>query len=170
MADLARALIAPAAQQVLSRVRIDILQESIEAGVASGEMKQTIHDGGTEEGDKQCKHYFGDGIYARSMLIPAGVCVIGKIHKQARIVIIAQGKCRFVDEFQTRTVEAPWIGEFQAGSKTAVFAHTDTLWVACLGTDAQDSKTAFSDLVVATRAEYDAFEQMKEPAKCLSEQ
>ena len=129
-----------------ARARIDALEQKLRSSIASGVFQETLHDGGTEEGNGECQHFFGDGVYVRSLLIPAGTCVIGRLHKQARVCLILAGRCRIVDEYQELFVQAPWIGEFRAGSKTAVFAETDTLWAACLGTDLKDSKTAFDAL------------------------
>lgn len=151
--------------QMLARHKIDILESSMREAVAAGEQEQTLFDGGTEEGDGQCQHAFGDGVYARSLLIPAGTCVVGKIHKQARVVIIAQGHCRFVDEFHEQEVKAPWMGEFKPGTKTAVYAFTDTVWVACLATEHKDSREAFASLVVDTHPEYiEHIQKLEEPA------
>lgn len=128
----------PSEGRLAVRARIEDLEAALRTQVAAGELEQTIFDAATEQGADQCKHYYGDGVYLRSLWIPAGTCVIGKLHKQARICVIAAGRCVFTDEFQRHEVEAPWIGEFQAGTKTAVLALTDTLWIAAFGTDITD--------------------------------
>ena len=151
--------------RIKQRSSIEALQESMTDLIERGEIPQTIWDGGTKEGDAQCQHAFGDGVYCRSLLIPAGTCVIGKIHKQDRVVIIAQGRCRFVDEYHEGTVEAPWMGEFRKGSKTAVFAETDTVWVACVATDSKDSRTAFDELTVGDHETYWALLEAREEAE-----
>jgi hypothetical protein len=132
---------------------IEALESAIGKGVLDGEFEQTIFEGGTPEGDAQCQHYFGDGVYVRTLMIPAGTCVIGRLHLQARVCMILSGTCRFVDEFQEHTVSAPWVGEFKPGTKTAVFAETDTLWAACMGTDLKDPQTAFYKLTLASHDE-----------------
>ncbi len=141
--------------QLAVRGRIDGLQWKMEKEIEAGDMEQTIVDC-TKDPD-QADHYYGEGVYARALLIPAGTCVIGHIHKQDRICIIAQGKCTFVDEWQNKTVEAPYVGEFKAGSKTAVYAHTDTLWVACLGTNSKDAGVIIDDLVEASHEDYQLY-------------
>jgi len=67
--------------------------------------------------------------------------------------MIMSGRCRFTDEFQDQVVEAPWIGEFKAGTQTIVYAETDTLWAAAMGTDMKDPRTAFYKLTCANREE-----------------
>lgn len=143
------------AHRLEARRRIESLEAGLAEGLASGKVGATVHNGGTEEGDAECDHYFAEGVYARSVLIPAGTAVVGRVHKQSRVCIVAQGTCTFMDEHQQRKVAAPWVGEFAAGSKTCVFAHTDTLWIACVGTDLKDSRTAFGVLSAATYEEYE---------------
>lgn len=138
------------------RYNIESLEASLKEKVSNNEFEQTVFAADTPEGDAQVAHFFGDGVYARSLLIPEGTAVVGRLHKQARICIIAQGRCTFTDEFQTRTVEAPWVGEFKAGTKTAVFAHTDTLWVACLGTELKKGMDVVQALTCSNHNEYHA--------------
>ncbi len=148
--------------QLETRNKIDLLEELMHEGIDSGAMVETLHDGATPEGQDQCDHFFGDGVYARGLLIPAGTAVVGKIHKQARICVIAQGDCTFCDEFQTRHVEAPWAGEFKGGTKTAVFAHSDTYWVACVGTELNDPQRILEELSAISYDEYNAFANAKQ--------
>lgn len=131
--------------QLQVRKTIDTFQESLEKEIESGNIEQTIVD--CKKDNSQANHYFGEGVYARSLFIPAGTAVVGHIHKQDRVCIIAQGKCTFVDEWHKETVEAPYVGEFKAGSKTAVYAHTDTVWVACLGTDLDTADEVVNELL-----------------------
>ena len=74
-------------------------------------------------------HIFEDGLYARAILIPAGVTLVGKIHKHAHhnhihfgdiIVASESGLFRYMDE--NDFVSAP-------GTKRVVHALEDTLWI-----------------------------------------
>ncbi len=107
-------------------------------------------------GEGECQHIFHDGLYARGLLIPAGELVIGRLHRQDRICIIASGSCIFVDENQRKEVSAPWFGAFKKGSKTAVYALSDVYWIAILRTELTDSRTAFESLTCASHEEYQA--------------
>lgn len=153
-------LTARTSSQLATRTAIDTLQSSLESEIDKGSIEQTIVD--CKKDNSQAKHYFGEGVYARSLLIPAGTAVVGHIHKQDRVCIIAKGKCTFVDEWHRETVEAPYIGEFKAGSKTAVYAHTDTLWVACLGTDSKDPDIMVNELLVDSFEDYQLYLENKE--------
>ena len=143
-------------KQLSIRRSIEDMEFRLKAAVADGEADETVAAAGTEEGEEQTKHYYGDGVYARSLLIPAGTAVVGRVHQQARICMIMQGRCTFTDEYHRKTVEAPWIGEFKAGTKTAVFAHTDTLWVATLGTELDDSFDIIDTLTCENHEQYHA--------------
>ena len=140
--------------QLAIRSKIDGLQATMEKAVEDGELEQNIED--CEKNFDQANHYHGQGVYARSLFIPAGTCVVGKIHKQDRICMIMQGECTFVDEWHKETVKAPYIGEFKAGSKTAVYAHTDCLWVACMGTDEKHADGLLG-LIESTHEDYQLY-------------
>ncbi len=156
-----QSLVVRTPSQLVVRNHIDGLQQTMESEIAKGDMVQTIVDC-IDEPD-QASHYYGEGIYARALLIPAGTCVIGHIHKYNRICIIAQGNCTFVDEWQKKTVDAPYIGEFKAGSKTAVYAHTDTLWVACVSNKSNNTDQDMSDFVETSHEDYQLYlEQLEE--------
>lgn len=128
------------------RTEIDALEDSLRAAIDSKAVELTHHDAVTDEGNAEGMHFFGDGVYVRGVEIPAGCMVVGKIHKQRRVCIVAKGTCSFVDEFSRQIVTAPWCGEFNSDSKTAVYAHTDTVWYACVGTDITDPQEAIKAL------------------------
>ena len=159
----------PASGRLAVRASIEDLESALFAKVADGTFEQTIFAADTPEGSDQCKHYYGDGVYLRSLWIPAGTCVVGKLHKQARVCVIAAGKCVFVDEFQRQEVEAPWIGEFQSGTKTAVVAITDTLWIAAFGTEIKDPIRFVQERTAVNHEEYAALMAAGE-TPCLSQQ
>ena len=142
-------------QQLAVRSQIENLESSLHEEIDSGRIEQTIVN--CKEDNSQAHHYFGDGVYCRSLLIPKNTVVVGHLHKQARVCIIAQGTCTFVDEFRKETVSAPWIGEFKAGSKTVVLAHEDTLWVACLGTDEKDADVIVGELLAEDHQDYERY-------------
>jgi len=145
----------PTPKQLAVRTGIDSLEFSMKKEIAAGNIKQTIDDCAVNP--DQADHYFGDKIYARGLWIPAGTVVVSKLHSQARVCIIAAGKCTFVDEWQKETVKAPYVGEFKRGSKTAVYAHTDTYWIACLGTELTDPSEIIEELVFPDHEDYQMY-------------
>lgn len=147
-------LLARTEGQLATRSNIDAIEAVMRAGIASGELEEVLHDGETEAGDDECDHFFAQGVYARGVLIPAGTAVVGKLHKQSRVCIVAKGDCQFTDEFHSERIQAPWVGEFKGGTKTAVYAHTDTYWVAVTGTDLKDPTEILQTLSAKDHAEY----------------
>jgi len=130
----------------------------MEQGVAQGLMEQTLYDAASEKGQEQVDHLFSQGMYARGLWIPAGTTVVGRLHAQPRICVIAAGHCHWIDEYhdEAQEVRAPWMGSFEAGSKTAVFAIEDTYWIAFLATELKSADNIVEQLTTTTHQEYEA--------------
>lgn len=75
------------------------------------------------------EHYFAPGVYGRVMHIPAGMCVVGKIHKHAHLNVITKGRIKVVTEFGESVLVGPTIFVSEPGTKRAVYALTDTDWL-----------------------------------------
>jgi hypothetical protein len=149
-------LLNPSPGQIATRRRIDDLEAAIRGAVAAGEMEQTFHDGTTEEGDQEAEHHFAQGVYVRSMWLPRGTVIVGRMHIQSRICIVSAGHCKWWDEFNPEPVEvrAPWIGEFKPGSKTVVAVIEDTYWTAVTGTELTEPMEILSRLSTSNAGEY----------------
>lgn len=79
------------------------------------------------QADCPVEHYFSDGIYARQLTIPAGVCIVGAKHKTNHLLMFVSGTCLVSDNGQEAVrVEAPFMTETKAGTKRAITALTDT--------------------------------------------
>lgn len=98
------------------------------------------------------EHYQIEGVYARSLFIPAGMCAVGKIHNHEHIAILAQGTMRIFDEEFT----APFICITPAGTKRAVYAVTDCTFINVIRTDL----TEIAD--IEAEAVSDTFEEFEE--------
>lgn len=81
-----------------------------------------------EQVDCPVKHYFAPGLYAREITMPAGVCVVGKIHKHSHVNTISKGRCRVVTEFGSEVYAAPVSFVSLAGTKRAVYVEEETVW------------------------------------------
>lgn len=143
-------------RQIECRRQIADLEASLRQEISEGRMEQTAHDATSVEGDSEVQHHYGDGVYVRSQWLPAGSVTVGRMHLQARVCIVSAGRCRWIDEFNPEPVEvqAPWVGEFKAGSKTVVVAIEDTYWSAILGTDLKDSLEIAGNLTTLGADEY----------------
>lgn len=75
------------------------------------------------------QHHFAPHVYGRTMIIPAGMCVVGKIHKEAHLNVITRGVIKVVTEFGEDILEGPKTWVSQPGTKRAVYAIEETEWI-----------------------------------------
>lgn len=109
------------------------------------------------------KHSFADGIYVREIFLPKGVLVVGKIHKHEHPNFILKGEVTvFTESGGCERIKAPCSMISPAGTKRAVLAKEDTVWVTVHSnpTNTQDLKE-LEDLIIAKN--YDEYE------KCVAE-
>lgn len=89
--------------------------------------------GGTPECDKglcPLKHHFGDGTYAREILMPKGVLLVSKIHKEKNPYFILKGDVSVMNEKgEVTRFKAPHSGMTTPGTQRILFMHEDTIWV-----------------------------------------
>lgn len=81
-----------------------------------------------EQVELTVKHYFASGVYARELHIPAGTCLVGKIHNFPQINVLSQGKIAVVTEEGYSELEAPLTFVSPSGTKRAGYTLTDTVW------------------------------------------
>lgn len=68
-------------------------------------------------------------MYARELTVPAGMLIVGKIHKHAHFLFVLKGRAQVVSEFGSEEVTSGHISVSPAGVKRAVLALEDTLFV-----------------------------------------
>lgn len=73
-------------------------------------------------------HHFADGLYSRTIHIPANVCLTGKVHKTEHINIISAGEITVWTEAGMRRLSAPCVFVSQPGTKRAGWTHAPTVW------------------------------------------
>ena len=79
--------------------------------------------------------HFADGLYARELFIPAGVCLVGALHKTNHIFTVSQGECYAVTHEGKEHIVAPYTGQTRPGTKRVIYAVTDTVWTTYHPTD-----------------------------------
>lgn len=113
-------------------------------------------------------HHFAPGAYGREIHIPAGMLVVGKIHKHAHVNILSQGQVLVYTEYGPESFRAPrtWVSE--PGTKRVVYAVSDVVWTTIHVTNETDLE-AIEDVVIAKSYEdYEAFRQLTHEDKvCL---
>ena len=98
----------------------------------------------------EVKHYFAPGVYARSVFIPAGALVTGKIHKTEHLNILAQGRIEISNLGESKEMVAPFIYVSPPGTKRAGYAHEDSLWITIHVTEETDLEQLENDLVTTS--------------------
>ena len=75
-------------------------------------------------------HSFADGIYVREIFIPAGMMIVGKIHKHNHPNFLMAGKVSMITEDGgAKLMEGPQSLISPAGCKRALYTHTPTWWI-----------------------------------------
>ena len=92
-------------------------------------------------------HRFTDGIYAREITIPEGVCLVGARHKTRHFFIVSQGECIINDGYNITTLEAPYMGITEPGTKRAITALYDTVFTTFHVTDKTDVDEIEADII-----------------------
>ena len=141
----------------VTRARIYELEDALAASVGAGNLRE-------ERG--ALKHHFLPGVYARELAIPAETIIVSKLHKLPRLCVISKGEVSFTTEFGTKRVIAPYSEVFPAGSKVALFTHTDVVWTTIHATDGLKSESDLDELegllIAENHEEYDTYYLNKE--------
>ena len=101
------------------------------------------------------QHYQIKGVYARTMFVPAGMLVTGKIHNFESIGILAQGTMRITNGETSVIVSAPYIAVDKPGIKRLGYAETDCTFISVHRTDAEEITDIEDELVSDTFEEYE---------------
>lgn len=88
--------------------------------------------------DGMLRHYFADGLYAREITIPAGMLLVGKIHRTRHICVVSKGDITVVTEEGMMRLRAPATIISPPGTKRAVYTHEETVWTVFHPTEETD--------------------------------
>jgi hypothetical protein len=84
------------------------------------------------------KHNFSRNVYAREMKMPAGMLIVGKIHRYENLNILSEGEVSVLSQDGVMRVKAPFTFVSGPGSKRAIYAHSDVTWTTIHGTPERD--------------------------------
>lgn len=107
--------------------------------------------------DLPITHRYSRGVYSRTMYMPRGTILTGRIHKYSQINILLRGEVSVLTEEGMVRVKAPFVVESPAGTKRAMYAHEESEWMTIMGTDITDPDQALDELTAWTYEEYDQF-------------
>ena len=108
-------------------------------------------------------HKFSDGMYVREIFIPAGCFVVGKIHKHDHPNFLLSGETIVVTEEGTQELKGPLSMISKAGTKRALYAKTDLVWVTVHlnPTNTTDLAELEKEIIAPSYLEYEKFKQLK---------
>lgn len=75
----------------------------------------------------EVRHFFTPGVYAREMYMPAGACVIGKVHLRDHLCV-ALGDVSVYSPSGLKRYTGYHVFETKAGTQRTLFAHDATWW------------------------------------------
>lgn len=102
--------------------------------VIAGSMREKVenleaHMRDMPQAELVTNHYFADGIYARELLHPEGALIVGKVHKREHLLIVTKGRLRIAMNEEVRFVEAPAVLVSAPGTKRALLALEDSVYM-----------------------------------------
>ena len=106
------------------------------------------------------KHSFVNGIYTREIFIPAGMWIVGKIHRHSHPNFLMQGMVTVVTEEGVKRIAAPCAMVSPAGTKRLLFTHTDTVWITVHRTDATTPEQAEEEIIAKSYAELEGAKEV----------
>ena len=104
-------------------------------------LQDAIISEGRDVGPASCpvKHHFAPGSYGREMTLPAGLVVVGKIHKHAHINVISKGRVQvFTEQEGVLELAAPCTFVSSPSTKRVVYVLEETVWTTVHVTDKTD--------------------------------
>lgn len=73
------------------------------------------------------EHTFGPGFYARTITIPAGTVLTGKVHRTEHIFMVVKGDITLITEEGRVRVQGGYQTISKPGTKRAGYAHTEVV-------------------------------------------
>lgn len=77
----------------------------------------------------EAEHFFAPKMYGRRFTMPAGMLVVGKIHRHAHLMMVLKGRAIVVTEFGRDEVSAGYVTVSQPGAKRVVLALEETVFM-----------------------------------------
>jgi hypothetical protein len=93
------------------------------------------------------KHTFHGGMYCREVWRPAGVLIVGKVHKKEHFYMVVYGTVAITTDDGVKSITGPCLLNSMPGTKRAVYAETDALCMTFHRTDSATVEEAEAELV-----------------------
>lgn len=99
-----------------------------------------------EKLDMPVEHLFLSGMYTRTLFIPKGSLLVGKIHTKPCVNIVAKGDISVLTETGAMRVQAGFTLISPAGIQKVGYAHEDTVFINVFRTDVTDPDLVEADI------------------------
>jgi hypothetical protein len=110
----------------------------------------------------ETKHWFADGMYCREMDWPAGVVVVGKVHRREHLFILLKGEATFSTDEGLIRCHAPQVIVGKPDMKRVGYAHTDCTVLNIHKTNSRDLDEIELELIEPDeKALFDASNRLK---------
>jgi len=109
------------------RANIVELQNILETGIAKGHVECAKEQTSLRHFFTPAHPDFCASIYARELSMPAGLTIVGKLHRHAHMTFVTKGKMIISSEEGQHTVEAPATFVSPAGIKRAFYILEDAV-------------------------------------------
>jgi quercetin dioxygenase-like cupin family protein len=83
-------------------------------------------------------HGFSDGIYMRTVKLPADQVLVGKVHKKSHPFFLLKGTMQVLTEHGVEELTAPYSGITPAGTQRIVYTNTECEFVTVHATELTD--------------------------------
>lgn len=93
-------------------------------------------------------HHFATGVYAREVFHPAGVAVVGYMHRTDHLFILAKGDLTITTDEGKRRVQGPCVLHTHPGMKRLAYAHEDTTIITIHVTTETDPEKIMAAILV----------------------
>lgn len=78
------------------------------------------------QAEPETRHFFADGMYARTVFRKAGTLIVGKVHKKEHFFALISGEITVWTEIGMQRVKAPFVWVSKPGTKRVTLAHEDS--------------------------------------------
>jgi hypothetical protein len=143
---------------------IDANKATMRESIIDFESLIRTQPGATTGDSESCplEHSFTDGIYVRQISIPKGMYIVGKIHKHSHPNFLLKGTVEVVTEEGHLFLEGPCSMISPAGTKRALYTHTDVVWTTIHHnpTNTQDLSKLEEIVIADSYEKYESFKKL----------
>lgn len=107
----------------------------------------------SEQRDFEVEHTLIDGVYTRTLFIPKGSLLVGKIHLKECVNIVAKGDISVLTETGSGRFKAGHVAVSQPGIQKVGYAHEDTVFINVFRTDETDITKIEAEVATTEYAE-----------------